>query len=205
MCRNEFSSTTIAASTIIPTPSARPPKVIVFERQPAEVEQREGADHRDRDRGADDQCRAEIPQEQEDDQDDQHRAEHHVLLHRVDRALDELRAVVEQRQMHAGHLAVDPLDLAADALRDLHRVGARLLGDLHADAGPTVDAENRPVVLGRVLHLGDVLEVDRDAGARHHDEVARSAAGSRTVPGCAAGRSGRPGRSRRSARSGSRC
>ena len=30
MCRNVFSSTTMDASTIIPTPSASPPKVIVF-------------------------------------------------------------------------------------------------------------------------------------------------------------------------------
>ncbi|MNC96705.1 hypothetical protein D3C83_141490 [compost metagenome] len=30
MCRKEFSSTTIAASTIMPTPSASPPNVIVF-------------------------------------------------------------------------------------------------------------------------------------------------------------------------------
>lgn len=30
MCRCEFSSTTIEASTIMPTPSASPPKVIVF-------------------------------------------------------------------------------------------------------------------------------------------------------------------------------
>ena len=34
MCRNEFSSTTIAASTIMPTPSARPPNVIVFSVSP---------------------------------------------------------------------------------------------------------------------------------------------------------------------------
>ena len=35
MCRNEFSSTTIAASTIMPTPSASPPNVIVFSVRPA--------------------------------------------------------------------------------------------------------------------------------------------------------------------------
>ncbi len=34
MCRNEFSSTTIAASTIMPTPSARPPNVIVLSVRP---------------------------------------------------------------------------------------------------------------------------------------------------------------------------
>jgi hypothetical protein len=30
MCRNVFSSTTMEASTIMPTPSASPPKVMVF-------------------------------------------------------------------------------------------------------------------------------------------------------------------------------
>ena len=68
MCRNVFSSTTIAASTIMPTPSARPPNVIVFSVSPREVEQRERADDRDRNRRADDQRRAEVAQEQEDDQ-----------------------------------------------------------------------------------------------------------------------------------------
>jgi hypothetical protein len=34
MCRNEFSRTTIEASTIMPTPRARPPKVIVFSVKP---------------------------------------------------------------------------------------------------------------------------------------------------------------------------
>ena len=34
MCRNVFSSTTIDASTIMPTPSARPPNVIVFNVNP---------------------------------------------------------------------------------------------------------------------------------------------------------------------------
>ena len=35
MCRKVFSSTTIDASTIMPTPSARPPNVIVFSVKPA--------------------------------------------------------------------------------------------------------------------------------------------------------------------------
>ena len=35
MCRNVFSSTTIDASTIMPTPSASPPKVSVFRVNPA--------------------------------------------------------------------------------------------------------------------------------------------------------------------------
>ena len=34
MCRKVFSSTTIDASTIMPTPSARPPKVIVLSVKP---------------------------------------------------------------------------------------------------------------------------------------------------------------------------
>src|SRR6185436_12620525 len=41
------------------------------ERQPGEVEQRERADDRDRNRGADDERRPEVAEEQEDDQDDQ--------------------------------------------------------------------------------------------------------------------------------------
>ena len=122
--------------------------------------------------GADDQRRAEVPQEQEDDQDDQARADHHVLLHGVDRALDELGAVVEQRQLDARHLAVDALELGAHAFGNLHRVGARLLGDLHADALAAVDPQHRSVVFGRVGDLGDVPHVDRNAALGQDHQVA---------------------------------
>src|SRR4029079_4596674 len=61
------------------------------ERETAEVEQREGADHRNRNRGADNQRRSEVPQEQEDDQDNENRTDHHVFLNGGDRSLDEFR------------------------------------------------------------------------------------------------------------------
>ena len=60
--------------------------------------------------------------------DDQDAADHRVLLHAVDRPLDELRLVVEHRQADARHFAVDALDLGAHAFGDLHGVLARLLG-----------------------------------------------------------------------------
>ena len=59
------------------------------QREAAEVEQRERADDRHRNRRADDQRRAEVAQEREDDQHDEDAAEQRVLLHVVDRALDE--------------------------------------------------------------------------------------------------------------------
>ena len=54
---------------------------------------------------------------------------------------------------------------------DLHRVRARLLGDLHADARPAVDAEHGAVVFRRVDDFGDVLQVDRNAVLRQDDQV----------------------------------
>ena len=43
---------------------------------------------------------------------------------------------------------------------------------LQPDAGLAVDAREAAEVLGRVLHLGDVPQVDRHARAGHHDQVA---------------------------------
>ena len=75
------------------------------QREAAEVEQRERADHRHRNRRADDQRRAEVAQEREDDQHDEDAADHRVLLHVVDRALDEDRVVLRDRHLDAGHFA----------------------------------------------------------------------------------------------------
>ena len=99
-------------------------------------------------------------------------ADQRVLLHGVDRPADELRAVVEDVQLDVGHLAVDAFDFGADALGDLHRVGAGLLLHRQAHAGPAVDAEERPDVFGRVVDFGDVAQVDRHAAAGHQHEVA---------------------------------
>ena len=120
----------------------------------------------------DDQRRAEVAQEREDDQHDEDAAEQRVLLHVVDRALDEDRLVVGHQHADAGHLAVDPLDFGADAFGDRDRVLFRLLVDRHPDARLAVDAHELPAVLGGVDDLGDVAQVDRHAVARQHDEVA---------------------------------
>ena len=53
------------------------------QRVAAEVEQGEGAEDRDRDRGADDDRRADAAQEGEDDEDDEERAEDHRFADRV--------------------------------------------------------------------------------------------------------------------------
>jgi hypothetical protein len=123
----------------------------------AEVEQCEGADHRYRDRRADDERGAEVAQEGEDDQHDEDAADHRVLLDVVDRALD------EDFEAYPRHLAVDALHLSAHAFRDGDGVAARLLLDRHANARASVDAHHRTAVLGGVLHLGDVAEVDGHA------------------------------------------
>jgi hypothetical protein len=161
----------MAASTIMPTPSARPEGHRV-QREPAEVQEREGADDRDRDRRADDERGADVAEKDEDDDDDEHRSEQRRLAHVRDRLADEHRLVVEHRQRDARHLAVDPFDLRAHVVGDLDGVAARLLGDAHPDGGQAVHAQNGPPVLGRIDDSGDVLDVDRHAVLRHHDEVA---------------------------------
>ena len=62
-----------------------------------------------------------------------------------------------------GHLAVDAIHFRAHGVGDRHGVLARLLRHAQADAGLAVDAREGPQVLGRVLDLGDVLQVDRHA------------------------------------------
>ena len=137
----------------------------------AEVEQRERADHRDRNRRADDQRRLDVAQEQEDDRHDQQAAQHGVFGHAADGAVNELRLVVKHLQLDAVHLGVDLLNFLLHAFGNLNRVGARLLGHLHADARGAVDAHERAAVLGVVGYVGDVLQVDGHAGARQHHEV----------------------------------
>ena len=105
------------------------------QRKAAEIEKRERADDRDRDRRADDERRAEVAEEREDDQHDEDAADERVLLDVVDRSLDENRAVIEHDQPHAGDVAIDTRDLRPDALRHGDRVLARLLVDLHPNAG----------------------------------------------------------------------
>ena len=61
--------------------------------------------------------------------DDEEAADHRVLLHAVDRALDEERRCRRGPcSLHAGHLAVDALDFGAHAVGDCDGVRARLLG-----------------------------------------------------------------------------
>ena len=60
---------------------------------------------------------------------------------------------------------------ARTACGHLHGVLARLFLHAHPDAGAAVDAGHRAAILGRVGDFGDVLQVHRDAGARHDDEV----------------------------------
>ena len=143
------------------------------EREAAEIEQRECADHRHRDRGADDERGAEVAQKRKDDQDDEDAADECVLLDVVDGALDEDRVVVEHHKSDAWHVAVDAGDFGADTLRDGDRVLPRLLGDLHSDGGVSLaefavgvkrrDALELAPILGPVLHVGDVAQIDGDS------------------------------------------
>ena len=108
MCRKEFSSTTIDASTTMPMPRASPPNVMVFSVKPAKYSR---AKVPMTEIGIDVQTMSvdrKLCRNSEDDQDDQDRADERVLLHRGHRALDEHRAVVEHRQLDARHLAIDP-------------------------------------------------------------------------------------------------
>ena len=107
-------------------PSASPPNVIVFSVKPGEIEQRERADDRNRDREADDERRPEVAQEDEDDRDDQEarRGTRTRFTDAIDRSMY-VDWSSEHGQVHARHFAVDALDLVAHGLGDRDGVLAR--------------------------------------------------------------------------------
>ena len=73
----------------------------------------------DRNRRRDDQRAAQIAEEHPLDQEDQRDAEQHVVQHGADRDRDQIAAVVERLDLHAGRQAavgVDALDRRAHAL-----------------------------------------------------------------------------------------
>ena len=66
--RSMFSITTVPLSTRMPTASAKPPSVIVFNVCPPTYDQQHGGDDRQRDRGENDQRQPPVAEEQQDHQ-----------------------------------------------------------------------------------------------------------------------------------------
>ena len=129
----------------------------VTEEQHHEEGADQGQGHRDqRDRD----CAEAAEEEKDHDADDQER-EPQRLLDLLDRAADELGAVVDNLAVDAArHRGLDLGEHVADTLRDIEHV--RVRGDLDADEHRVASAERsrEVVVLGAEGDVGDVFEPD---------------------------------------------
>ena len=100
-------------------------------------------------------------------------AEHQRELHVADRGADGVGGVVHDGELDAGReRALQPRQLALDALHGLDHVGAGLALDVDDDGGLAVVPGADLVVLEPVDDLGDVLEQHRRVVAVGDDDVA---------------------------------
>ena len=96
------SKMTIELSTIIPTPSARPPSVTdVRQRLPGEVHHCASRDYRNRNRHRNNDRRSHTAQEDEQDEHRQQGSGHHVVYNGVDGLLNELSNINNVANFHA--------------------------------------------------------------------------------------------------------
>ena len=133
------------------------------ERHVEEVEQRKGADHRDRNRQGHRHRIARVPQEQEQHQEGQETTEHQRLHHVADCLADEPGLAHRYVEAHVGELSAQLVQHLVHTLRHPHRVGARLLEQQQPHRLLAVVAGYRLAVLEAVLHVSDVAN-QHDAG-----------------------------------------
>ena len=134
----------------------------------------EREEHRERDDQRGDQRSAQVPEEQEKHDDDQHGAFEQVLLDGVDRLVDKHRPVVDGDRLHAfGQRAIDLLHLLGDRLGD----DPAVFPDQHENRAE----HHLTAVVGRGsraqffadLHLGNVAHAHGRASAARQDDVAK--------------------------------
>jgi len=130
-----------------------------IDRVPEHQHDEERTDQRQRNRNDRDRNRAEAAQKQEDHHADDEQRLDQGLLHLVDRAADELGAVVDDVAGDAvGHLRLDVGENVAHPLCHFEHV--RFGRDLDADEDGVAPAEGggEIVVLGAEHNVGDILE-----------------------------------------------
>ena len=147
MWRKMFSSITIASSTTRPIASTIASSVKRVDREPERIHQPERADQRDRDGDDRNQGGAQAAEEEIDDEHDQQDRLDDGAEHRLDRAVDEHRRVVGDRELHPRRQArVDLLDFGAHRVGQVQRVGNRLLDDADVERRLAVEARDRALV-----------------------------------------------------------
>ncbi len=157
------------------------------DREPGQIDRRERAEQRDRQRDGRDQRGAPVEQEEEDDRDDDGDRQNERPAHLVDGAANEGRVVAGDADFDAfGQDLLHLRDGRAHAVGDFQRVRLRLADDAHADAGLAVGAQRRVARIGAERDRGDILELNPavdeqvleilrrgDVRRRAHDDVLR--------------------------------
>ena len=114
----------------------------------------------------------EIADEDGHDEAGQEAAEQQVILHLVDRALDEARQVAHHLELDVlGQALLDLGQPRLDAVHHGHRVGARLLADDEGHRVAAVQAGEGAGLLLAVHHGGDVADAHGAALEIGHDQL----------------------------------
>src|SRR5215470_4861324 len=150
----------------------------VVERKIERLHQRECGDYRGRDGHGGDEHRAQVADENPDDQRGQQAAQQQVLFQRVDGGPDEDRLVARHADGEPPRqLFFDVLQLGADRVNDLDGVGPRLAADVEQDGRLAFDRGEGARLLNVVLDFAYVAEPDRRTRHVLDDDVAELGGG----------------------------
>ena len=138
------------------------------QREPAEVHQTEGGQHRNGDGDGHHQHTTEVAQEHQENEDGEERTVEGGVPDVGHRPADELGGVVKGVDPDLRIVPIDPLDGPVHLSRHQHGVGTGLLADAHPDARDAVDPYQMPNFLMAVLDRGDVLDIDGGALPNGH-------------------------------------
>jgi len=141
------------------------------QRQVIEVQQGEGRDDGNGNRGGDDDGASNVAQEQQQDDDGQQAAVHGRASHIADRILDVLRRINDRDDPDLRDVPVDAFQLGQSAPGHVDGVLARLLAYRHANPRFAVYAHDAGNPLPGVLDQGDLLQLDGRALAHRNDRV----------------------------------
>ncbi|MPM34588.1 hypothetical protein SDC9_81174 [bioreactor metagenome] len=144
------------------------------ERIAAEIDQHEGGDHRERNADRDDQCAAQIAEEEKEHQHRQQAAVERGVGDVFDRLLNVFGAVHQRRDPElARHFRVDLVEFAHHAFGHRNGIGAGLFVNGDEDSRFAVDPDMAGQRFVGVGHLRDILEVNqRTVGGAGDGEVA---------------------------------
>jgi hypothetical protein len=143
------------------------------DRDAVEVEEDDRRDERQRDRDEADQRRAPLEQERRQDQHDEQAAEQQRRREVVDRGLDEARRPEDRRvDRDVGQARAHRVHGVLEALRQLQRVGARVLLDDEQQARAVVDDRVAAERLVLLLERRDVGDAQALAVAALDDDLA---------------------------------